>query len=66
MALYMVALIKEPTKSQADNGEAEILIMAPTPIIASSEEAARMQAIVQNAAAISTDTKNIKALVRPF
>jgi hypothetical protein len=66
MPLYEVALVKKPTKKEAEEGTLETLIMAPTAIVAKDDRAAGFQAVLNNKDKISGDLASVEVLVRPF
>ena len=67
MPLYEVALIKKPTKKEAEDGALETLVMPPTSIIAKDDRAAGFQAILNNRDKIpGVDLSSVEVLVRPF
>jgi hypothetical protein len=65
--LYLVALIKKPTKKQEEDGKQEELILAPTPVIARDDKSAAVQAVSNSKDKIAdTDLSNVEVIVRPF
>jgi len=66
MPLFEVALIKQPTKKEAEEGAQEQLILAPSPVIARDSQAAAVQAVAKNADKVGTDLSQVQVLVRPF
>ena len=64
--LFEVALIKKPTKKQAEDGAIEELIMAPTAVIAKDDKGAAIKAVVTNKDKIDVDLAQVEVLVRPF
>lgn len=64
--LYLVALIQKPTQKETEDGKQEVLILAPTPVIARDDKSAAVQAVAMNKDKISTDLSNVEVLVRPF
>jgi len=65
--LYEVALIKRPTKKEAEDGQEETLILPPTPVIAVDERSAGVRAVMSQKAAIQDgDLARVEVLVRPF
>jgi len=64
--LFEVALIKKPTKKQAEEGAIEELIMAPQPVIARDDKGAAIKAVVENKDKIKVDLALVEVLVRPF
>lgn len=66
MPLFEVALIKKPTKKEAEEGGKEVLLLAPTPVIASDDRSASVQVLVENTEKTGKDLSQIHVLVRPF
>lgn len=64
--LYEVALIEKPTKKEQEDGKVEKLILPPTPVIASDERSAGVQAVMKNKDKITEDLSKVEVLVRPF
>lgn len=64
--LFEVALIQKPTKKEADDGQLEKLILAPTAVIAKDDKTAGVIAVMQCKDKITTDLSNVEVLVRPF
>lgn len=65
MALYIVALIRKPTKKQEEEGALESLIMEPTYVIAKDDKSAAVQAVMKNKTDLG-DMNNVEVIVRPF
>lgn len=63
--LYLVALIRQPSKKEADEGKTEELVMAPTPILAPNEQSAAVQAVIKNKDTLG-DMTNVQVIARPF
>lgn len=66
MPLYEVALIKQPTKKEAEDGKQEEMILAPTAVIARDDRAAGVQAILKKKDSLGDDISQVQVLVRPF
>jgi hypothetical protein len=66
MPLFELALIKQPTKKEAEDGKLEELILPPTPVLAKDDRAAALQAILNNKDKVGTDISQVQVLVRPF
>lgn len=64
--LYEVALIQQPTQKEIEEGKIEILVMAPTAVIAKDEQSAGVAAVMQKKDEIKCDIARIQVLVRPF
>lgn len=64
--LFEVALIEKPTKKEMEEGQIEKLILPPTPVIASDDKSAGVQAVMQNKAKLQGDLSRVEVLVRPF
>lgn len=64
--LYEVALIQQPTQKEKEDGACEVLVMAPTPVIAKDEQSAGVAAVMQKKDEIKCDISRIQVLVRPF
>lgn len=64
--LYEVALIEKPTKKEIEEGKVEKLILPPTPVIASDDKSAGVQAVMQNKEKLTGDLSRVEVLVRPF
>lgn len=67
MALFMVALLKKPTKKDEENGIEEGLLMPPTPVVAKDDKAAAIKAVIKNRDTLGdADLASVEVLVRPF
>lgn len=67
MGLYEVAIVKTVSKDEADRGVSEELLLAPTPVLAESKEAAIVAATMSSKAELKgIDPQRVKVLVRPF
>lgn len=66
MPLFEVALIQQPTKKEAEEGQGETLIMPPTPVIAKEPQSAAVIAVAQNKDKITGELSRVEVLVRPF
>lgn len=64
--LYEVALIQQPTPKEIEEGKVEVLVMAPTAVIAKDEQSAGVAAVMQKKDEIKCDITRIQVLVRPF
>lgn len=64
--LYEVALIQNPTKTEAENGSLGKLIMPPVYVMAKSEQAAGVQAVMANKEKLPDELERVEVLVRPF
>lgn len=64
--LYEVALIRRPTKKEAEDGEVEKLILGPVPVIANDDKSAGAQAVIQHRDKLEGDLSRVEVLVRPF
>ena len=64
--LFLVALIQQPTAKEKEDGKQEVLLLAPTPVIARDDKAAAVKAVRDNADKITTDLANVEVMVRPF
>lgn len=64
--LYLVALVQKPTKKEEEDGKQEVLILAPTPVIARDDKSAAVQAVASSKEKITSDLANVEVLVRPF
>lgn len=63
--LFQVALVKKPTKKQAEEGAQEELVMPPTAVLAADEKGAAIRAVTQAKVAME-DLASVEVLVRPF
>ncbi|MCP3684959.1 MAG: hypothetical protein GY861_20040 [bacterium] len=59
--LYQVALIRKPTKKQAEDGKLEELIMEPKAVIAADDKTAAIKACKE-----IDSLDNVEVIVRPF
>ncbi len=67
MPLYEVALIKRPTKKEAEDGAEETLVMPPTPVLSRDDQSAAIQAVMLKKDDIDpADMQRVQVLVRPF
>jgi hypothetical protein len=64
--LFEVALVRQPTKKEQEDGKLEELIMAPTCVVARDDKSASVQAVMANKDKISGDISNVTVLVRPL
>lgn len=65
--LYEVALVKQPSKKEQQDGKCEELILAPTCVVAKDDKSAAVKVMHSNAAKVKPeDMDNIQVLVRPF
>ena len=65
MPLYEVAILELPTKKEREDGQAEKIIIPPTPVIASDPQSAAIAAVMDHGA-VSVDRTRMQVLVRPF
>ncbi len=66
MALYEVALVRTPTKKEAEDGAGDTLILPPTAVIATDDKAVAVQAVAANKDKVPSDLTRVQVLVRPF
>lgn len=64
--LYLVALVRKPTKKEEEDGKQEVLILPPTAVISRDDKSAAVQAVAANKGKIDTDLSNVEVMVRPF
>ena len=66
MSLWEVAVIRVPTPNEQKDGKGESLILAPTPVLASSREGAVLAAGSFFVMPKGTANDQMRVLVRPF
>ncbi len=64
--LFEVALLQQPTKKESEDGAQEILVMAPTAVVAKDQQSAGVCAVMMKKDEIKCDLSRIQVLVRPF
>ena len=64
MPLFEVAIVKKPTKKEAEEGATESLALPPTPVIAADAQSAGIAAVM--VAKIDIDMWRTEVIVRPF
>lgn len=65
MPLFEVAILERPTKKEAEDGVSEKLILKPTAVLATDEQTAAVNAVLDNKD-IKVDRARMEILVRPF
>jgi hypothetical protein len=67
MPLYEIAILKKPTKKEAEEqGATEELLFGPTPIVARDPQSALIAVIAQKNEDIKIDPNRCEVLIRPF
>ena len=70
MPLFEVAIVKQPTKKEREDGGMEELVFGPEAVIAPDINGAGIAAVMKKqkttGAAIELDLARMKVLVRPF
>jgi hypothetical protein len=64
--LYEVAILQTPTENEQKEGKGEVLILPPTPVVATNDRAAGVKAVLDNKDKITADLSRVNVLVRPF
>jgi hypothetical protein len=64
MPLYEVAILKQPTPKEAENGASEELVFGPKAVVAADSQSAAISAVM--ASGEKVDMARSQVLVRPF
>ena len=66
--LYEVAILVQPTKKEAEDGQSEKLVFGPKAVVAADSQSAAIAAILGNANGelANIDKTRMQVLVRPF
>jgi len=65
MPLFEVAILEKPTQKEAENGQAERLVLPPKAVVANDEQSAGVIAVMDSTG-LEVDHSRMEVLVRPF
>jgi hypothetical protein len=66
MPLFEIAILQRPTKKEAEDGHAEILVFGPRAVVAADGQSAAIAAVLDAGSDIKVDRSRMEVLVRPF
>lgn len=66
MPLFEVAILERPTKKQGEEGQGERLVLKPTAVVASDQQAAGIIVALDPEINIDVDRNRMEVIVRPF
>ena len=66
MALFEVAILKTPTKKEAEDGAGETLVFGPKAVVAQNAQSAAIAAVLGDASLATIDRNRMQVLIRPF
>lgn len=66
MALFEVAILKVPTKNEAEEGKGEELIFGPKAVVAADAQSAAVGAVLGDAELAKIDRHRMQILIRHF
>jgi hypothetical protein len=66
MPLFEVAIIEKPTRKEIENGAVEKLVFGPEAVIAVTEQAAAITAVMDSVETKNIDRNKMEVLIRPF
>jgi hypothetical protein len=66
MPLFEVAILRTPTKNEAEAGTGEELVFGPKAVIAHDAQSAAVGAVLGEPALAKVDRQRMQILIRPF